>query len=43
MRDLIQELKTVFPKAVVRGHREMPGATPKACPCFDASKWYRGV
>jgi N-acetyl-anhydromuramyl-L-alanine amidase AmpD len=41
MRDLIQEMKTVFPKAVVRGHREMPGATPKACPCFDASKWYR--
>ena len=24
--------------AVIRGHNEMPGATPKACPCFKPSK-----
>ncbi len=26
----------LFPRAVVRGHRDMPGAVPKACPCLDA-------
>jgi N-acetyl-anhydromuramyl-L-alanine amidase AmpD len=32
---LITKLKALFPKADVRGHRDMPGATPKLCPCFD--------
>lgn len=33
--DLIAILHRLFPKAKV-GHRDLPGATPKACPCFDA-------
>ena len=35
---LLIELKRMFPKAIIRGHCEMAGATPKACPCFKASK-----
>ena len=35
---LILDLKQKFPKAVIRGHNEMPGAVPKACPCFKPSK-----
>ena len=35
---LLRELKQKFPKAFIRGHCEMPGATPKDCPCFKASK-----
>ena len=35
---LLIELKQKFPKAVIRGHNEMPGATPKLCPCFKPSK-----
>ena len=35
---LLVKLKKQFPKAVIRGHNEMPGATPKACPCFKPSK-----
>ena len=34
--DLIAILHRLFPKAKVAGHRDLPGATPKACPCFDA-------
>ena len=35
---LLTDLKKQFPKALIRGHNEMPGAVPKACPCFVASK-----
>ena len=35
---LILDLKQKFPKAKIRGHNEMPGAVPKACPCFVPSK-----
>ena len=35
---LLRELKQKFPKTVICGHSEMPGATPKDCPCFKASK-----
>ena len=35
---LLLDLHRRFPKAVIRGHNEMPGATPKACPCFLPSK-----
>ena len=35
---LLTELKKQFPAAQIRGHNEMPGAVPKACPCFVASK-----
>ena len=34
---LLIELKQKFPKAAIRGHNEMPGATPKECPCFRPS------
>ena len=37
---LLLDLKRKFPKAVIRGHNEMPGATPKLCPCFKPSKEY---
>ena len=35
---LLRDLHRQFPKALICGHCEMPGATPKACPCFVASK-----
>ena len=34
---LILDLHRQFPKAVIRGHNEMPGAIPKACPNFRPS------
>ena len=37
---LLLDLRRRFPKAVIRGHNEMPGAIPKACPCFKASIEY---
>ena len=37
---ILIELKKKFPKALIRGHNEMPGAVPKACPCFKPSKEY---
>ena len=33
---LLCKLLRLFPHAVIRGHRDMPEITPKACPCFDA-------
>ena len=35
---LLIKLKKQFPKAFIRGHNEMPGATPKSCPNFKPSK-----
>ena len=37
---LLVRLKQLFPQARVRGHCEMRGATPKACPCFLPSAEY---
>ena len=37
---LLLDLHRRFPKAVIRGHNEMPGATPKACPNFKPSTEY---
>ena len=37
MRSLLIKLKVMFPKAKIVGHRDLPGTTPKACPCFDAA------
>ena len=34
---LLIELTQKFPKAAIRGHNEMPGATIKECPCFRPS------
>ena len=36
IKHLIFKLKILFPQAEVVGHRDLPGATPKECPCFDA-------
>lgn len=33
---LLARLVKLFPHARIRGHRDMPGSIPKACPCFDA-------
>ena len=37
---LLLDLHRKFPKAVIRGHNEMPGAVPKACPVYKPSKEY---
>lgn len=37
---LLKELKRMYPKATIHGHREYAN---KACPCFDAWKEYRGL
>lgn len=37
---LLTRLKKMFPDSRIRGHCEMPDATPKSCPCFS-SKEYR--
>lgn len=34
--DLLTVLHHLFPKAEIVGHRDLPGTTPKDCPCFDA-------
>ena len=34
---LLLDLHRQFPKAVIRGHNEMPGASPRECPCFRPS------
>ena len=36
---LLMKLKKLFPDARIRGHRDMPGSIPKACPCFDCSEY----
>ena len=38
---LLIELQNQFPNAVVRGHRDMPLASKKACPCFDAKRIFK--
>ena len=37
---LLLDLHRKFPKAVIRGHNEMPGATAKVCPVYKPSKEY---
>lgn len=37
---LLQDLKRLYPKATIHGHREFAN---KACPCFDARKEYAGI
>ena len=39
LQQLLVKLHRLFPAALVRGHSEMPGATPKACPCFNAAEY----
>jgi hypothetical protein len=40
---LLQKLRKLFPKATICGHRDMRGAVPKACPCFDARTEYMNL
>ncbi|MBE5079371.1 N-acetylmuramoyl-L-alanine amidase [Phocaeicola dorei] len=35
---LLMRLAKLFPRARIRGHRDMSGSIPKACPCFDAER-----
>lgn len=35
---LVKELKQLYPKATVQGHRDFPGVA-KACPCFNVKSW----
>lgn len=37
--DLFRNLKILFPKAKIVGHRDLTGTTPKECPCLDAGSW----
>ena len=37
--NLFRNLKSLFPKAKIVGHRDLPGTTPKECPCLDAGSW----
>ena len=37
--DLFRNLKILFPKAKIVGHRDLPGTTPKECPGFDVGSW----
>lgn len=41
LRRVIEELKKVFPRAVVAGHYQLTANMRKACPCFDARAEYK--
>lgn len=36
LMDLLTILYKMFPNAKIVGHRDLPGTTPKSCPCFNA-------
>ncbi len=38
--DLLTILHKMFPKARIVGHRDLPGTTPKECPCIDTHKLF---
>jgi N-acetyl-anhydromuramyl-L-alanine amidase AmpD len=33
---LFTRLRVLFPEAQICGHRDLPGTTPKSCPCLNA-------
>lgn len=39
---MVQRMTRKFPKAIVIGHRDLPGVA-KECPCFDAKLWWDTV
>lgn len=52
--DLLKDLKTLYPEALIKGHRDFspdknkngiiePSEYIKACPCFDASQEYKNL
>lgn len=40
LRELVTKLNTLFPDALVVGHRDLPGVK-KACPCFNVAELRR--
>lgn len=40
IRHLLLQLKILFPQAEIVGHRDLPGTTPKECPCFNAAELF---
>lgn len=40
LQELLAKLHRLFPRALIRGHRDMPHALPKACPSFDVREAY---
>lgn len=40
LAELLRDLKTRYPQADVRGHRDFPGVK-KACPSFDVRQWLK--
>lgn len=43
LEQLLTKLLKLFPKAQLRGHRDMPGSVPKACPCLDCQSVFRAI
>ena len=39
---LLKKYKTMFPGAIICGHRDFPGVT-KECPSFDVKEWLKTV
>ena len=40
LQELFGILHELFPEAKVVGHRDLPGTTPKDCPCLDAGQMF---
>ncbi len=43
LRNTLQILKRLYPKAVIKGHYQLTADIHKACPCFDAEWEYMGL
>ena len=41
MEELVIMMRKLFPNAMVVGHRDLLGATPKLCPCFEVQREFR--
>jgi len=39
LRELVYQLHTMHPKAVIMGHNGFPEHESRGCPCFDWRKW----
>jgi hypothetical protein len=40
IESLLKRLHQRFPRAKIRGHRDMPNTVPKSCPCLDAGQLF---
>lgn len=40
LKEILVELKELYPEAAIIGHRDLPGVT-KDCPSFDVSTWLK--